>query len=139
MTRASLPLRIAAAIANPMLAGCLQEIDPPAEVDAELTFDEDVWPILESNCSCHEVGDSAPGGLSMLEDTAYDNLVDAEAVLDGTRDYLRVEPGQPNRSWLWWMVTGTSGLQMPLGEEPGLSGSQLATIRDWIFQGAVER
>jgi hypothetical protein len=54
----------------------------------------------------------------------------------------RVEPGDPDRSYLYHKITGTqadvggSGDPMPKGGR--LSDAEIQTIRDWIAQGALD-
>jgi len=52
---------------------------------------------------------------------------------------LRVEPGNPDDSYLVQKIEGTAsvGAQMPLGG-PALSDEQVAAIRQWITDGALE-
>lgn len=106
-----------------------------------LSFDLDVWPIIEANClglpgTCHDPG---AGGLQMLDSMgAYGNLVDVPSSQSGLD---RVEPGIPMDSYLFRKVSGTHveagglGGQMPLGQAP-LDGATIAIIEQWISDGA---
>jgi hypothetical protein len=54
-------------------------------------------------------------------------------------DLTLVTPGNPDASLMWLKVSSNSppvGSRMPLLGAP-LSSSELATIRDWITQGAM--
>jgi hypothetical protein len=54
----------------------------------------------------------------------------------------RIEPGSPERSYLYHKITGTqadvggSGERMPKGGQ--LSDAEIQTIRTWIAQGALD-
>jgi hypothetical protein len=54
----------------------------------------------------------------------------------------QIEPGDPDKSYLLRKVSGTqldaggTGGRMPLGRPP-LSADELATLRRWIEQGAL--
>src|SRR5687767_10711380 len=88
------------------LAACDAE-DPsmPAEQenDAELSYAEDVEPIIVANCSCHAGSDPA-GGLDLSEGNGFDAIVDAPAA-GADLDY--VEPGDPQASYLLHKIDGT--------------------------------
>ena len=51
---------------------------------------------------------------------------------------LRVEPGNPDDSYLVQKIEGTAavGARMPLGG-PNLSADEIAAIRQWITDGAL--
>ena len=108
-----------------------------------LSFEMDVWPILEANClgapgTCHSNGagtlDLQPGDPA----GAYGNLVDVaanQAPLD------RIEPGAPMDSYLFHKLNGTqadvggSGMRMPRGMPP-LDAGDIGTVEQWINDGA---
>ena len=66
---------------------------------------------------CHS-GAGAPQGLRLDESSSYALLVGVESTQNGA--FLRVEPGNPNDSWLIRKLEGTAnvGGQMPLGGSP---------------------
>ena len=110
----------------------------------ELSFELDVYPIIDANCSCHDFG---AGDLSMQgATTAYNNLVDVAAVLAPNLD--RVTPSDTANSFLYQKVTAThdglspANAQMPktpnqaLSDNPLLDGD-IATIEAWINGGAL--
>lgn len=72
-----------------------------------------------------------------LEDAqrSYDELVDVASTEDPNFD--RVEPGQPDGSYLIHKIEGTqsTGRRMPLNQPP-LSPEAIAVIRQWISDGA---
>ena len=92
---------------------------------------------------CH-VGATAPLGLQL--DTlanARMNLVggDGMGVPSGQMPTsLRVNPGFPDDSYIVQKIEGSAGItgqQMPLNNPP-LTAGQIAVIREWIFNGAVD-
>jgi hypothetical protein len=83
---------------------------------------------------CHE-GAAAPLGLRLDEASAYAMLVNAPSVEVPALN--RVTPGDPDNSYLIQKLEGRAavGGQMPLGQPP-LPASTIATIRQWIANGA---
>ena len=104
-----------------------------------LSLDVDIQPVLTRRCqdNCHSVED--PVSMSMTEghDT-YGELVNIAATQAPLYD--RVEPYEPDLSYLWHKVNGTHlevggmGSQMPRRGE--LLESERAMIRRWIEEGA---
>ena len=69
---------------------------------------------------------------------AYGDIVDVASVEQPSLD--RIEPGDPEASYLYLKVTGDpsiSGAQMPLTGQP-LSQSQIDDLRSWIEDGAPD-
>jgi hypothetical protein len=76
--------------------------------------------------------------LSLQVGFSYDQLVGVPSV--EVPELLRVDPGQPDDSYLVMKIEGAPGItggRMPLGLSP-LSAKQIATIRAWIADGALE-
>lgn len=113
------------------------------EITGAASFAADVLPALAGcvGTSCHD-GVGPAGGLSLLPDVAYGNLV-AQASQDCGTAVRLVEPGQPDDSYLVWKLEGTdldacySGTRMPRGQNP-LSVTQMHAIRSWIAAGALD-
>jgi hypothetical protein len=110
-------------------SGCedLDGIAPVADVD----FESDIQPLLDTCTGCHGEGGSA--GLDLRPGQSYDNLV---GVLSNSNpDRLRVEPFNPDDSSLLLAVNcqnpGGPGFQMG-----NLALDDRALIRDWIAEGA---
>jgi hypothetical protein len=84
---------------------------------------------------CH-IGASAPEGLQLDADHSYALLVGVAS--NEQPSVLRVEPGDPDSSYIIRKLQGTSGIsgqQMPLGG-PYLPQSTIDVIRQWITAGA---
>ena len=99
--------------------------DSPART---VDYERDVKPLLAKHClSCH--GATHPrGGLRL--DTA-------SAAIKGGKAGAAVVPGRADESLMMDAVNGEGGLErMPL-KRPPLSDGQVATLRDWIDQGAT--
>ncbi len=87
---------------------------------------------------CHIVrgGRPASGGMNLVGDAAYANLVNAPS-----RDRpgaIRVIPGDPERSYIIHKVEGRTdlaGVRMPQGG-PYLTAGQITVIKRWIELGA---
>ncbi|MCB9763490.1 MAG: hypothetical protein H6739_27230 [Alphaproteobacteria bacterium] len=104
------------------------------------TFDDDVQPILDSNCiSCH--GGSNPIRGLALDVGAYNNIVNVASGQLPSMDFI--EPGDSFNSYLYHKILGTqsivggSGLQMPRNQTP-LTSAELTLIETWISEGARE-
>jgi hypothetical protein len=84
---------------------------------------------------CH--GGSSPAeGMSLMAGAAYSNIVNVRSSQQGSRD--RIEPNDPDSSYLYLKVTGDSsisGLRMPRSG-PALSQQLIELLRDWIERGA---
>jgi hypothetical protein len=106
-----------------------------------VSFCADVQPIFTANCAlsgCH-AGASPQLGQNLSAGNAYASIVDVPSqevpVLD------RVEPGDPDRSYLVNKIEGTAAAvggvetRMPLGQDP-LPQSDIDLIRAWIAAGA---
>lgn len=93
--------------------------------------------IFGAICSRCHTGASAPHGLRLdSEENSYAFLVGH--VSEEMPDMLRVKPGKPDESYMVKKIEGDPsivGNRMPLGG-PYLSQEQIASIRDWITNGA---
>lgn len=125
------------ALAMWMLTGC-EHADPLEEPPAAPTFTSIQQTIFNTSCAvsgCH-LGGAAAAQMDLGAGNAYGNLVGVASVEVPTLN--RVEPGNPDDSYLVRKLEGTPGivgLQMPRGRDP-LSAAQVQSIRDWIEAGA---
>jgi len=110
--------------------------------NATATFAGDVQPIFTANCAfsgCHGGGSPAQG-MNLSAGQAYQSIVGVPSVELPSMD--RIEPGQPDQSYLVNKIQGTqasvggSGQRMPLGMSP-LSQDDIDTIRSWVEAGAI--
>jgi hypothetical protein len=104
----------------------------------EPTFSSIQANIFTAICAQCHAGASAPLSLSLQVGFSYDQLVGVPSV--EVPELLRVDPGQPDDSYLVMKIEGAPGItggRMPLGLSP-LSAKQIATIRAWIADGALE-
>lgn len=96
--------------------------------------------IFTNSCTgCHE-GSSAPEGLDLSENHAYDAIVNVNS--SEQPGFKRVEPGQPDNSYIIRKIQGTAGIdgdRMPADGPPYLTSAQTDTIRLWITNGAMPR
>ena len=110
--------------------------DPTTGSVSGMRFADEVWPILEVKCGCHQA--AASGTLFMGADaaTAYAALVN----MPSTINMNYVTPGDPDTSYMFHKISGTQmdagggGSKMPLGDM--LTPEQIATISAWIVDGA---
>ena len=102
-----------------------------------LSWAADVYPVfVPAQCDCHT---QSAGTLKMTNATdSYMNLVGTQA---NEAALSRVEPGNPDASYMWHKIHGTqldvggSGSMMPLGAGM-LPESTLDLIEQWILEGA---
>jgi hypothetical protein len=107
---------------------------PPGEPIDTAYFSTEVLPILTTKCwTCHP----PTAGLDLSAEMAYDDLVGMVSI--NYSPGIRVVPGDPEASVLWHKINFTEvyGLGMPPNGS-ALAPEELATIRDWIQQGALD-
>ena len=124
--------------------------DPQAvglDVVPRTTLSANVQPILSGHCGfqCHD-GDFPILGMDLSDGKSFVHIVNVRAVEtpDDSCATLRVAPYDALASYLFRKVSGThlgdcaqgSGDQMPPGLP--LGADDLATIEDWIAQGAFD-
>lgn len=95
----------------------------------------EIQDIFDSRCvSCH----GTSGGLSLASSVSHNNLVNTPSTQIPSFD--RVEPGDPDMSYLIWKIEGRAGIagsRMPFGG-PFLSQDTIDLIRAWVAAGAPE-
>jgi hypothetical protein len=100
-----------------------------------------VQPIFTTNCAvsgCH-AGAAPAQGMTLSTGQAFANTVNVAS--NQVQGLDRIEPNQPDQSYLVHKIQGTqasvggSGNRMPLGGA-SLSQADIDTIRDWITAGA---
>ena len=97
----------------------------------EVSFADEVAPILEENCiRCH--GGPQDDGAQVLE--AGLNLTSYETIMVGSEFGSVIEPGNPDDSMLLTLVRDGD---MPEEGDP-LSPEQVEVIRTWITEGAKD-
>jgi mono/diheme cytochrome c family protein len=95
--------------------------------------------ILTPTCApCHtDEGRTPSGGLNLKQGSSYANLVGVAST--GKPGATRVIAGNPSGSYLVQKLEGAAdivGLRMPRNGPPFLTDAQVATIRQWIQNGA---
>lgn len=122
-------------------------VDPtrglPDVVVEDPSFSADIQPIFSRRCAtggCHTAA-SRQAGLVLAEGLAYDAIVNRPSTLS-TEGLLLVAPGDAASSWIVRMIGPDPALRdglarMPLASEP-LTANQIATIRNWIDDGAPD-
>lgn len=110
---------------------------PPAAFGATFSAIQDnVFTPSCATSGCH-AGAGAPQGLILDAASSYGLLVDVAST--EVPALLRVEPGDPDNSYLIQKLEGTAavGAQMPLGGTP-LPQNEIDVIRQWITEGAID-
>ena len=98
-------------------------------------FDSIQANVLTPICTTCHSGAAAPLGLRLEEGVSYALLVNAPST--EVPALLRVEPGNPDSSYLIQKLEGTAavGGRMPLGGG-ALPPATIAVVRQWILEGA---
>jgi hypothetical protein len=129
-------------------AGCDEKLSSIAgpTPDLEPTFTSIQRDIFETtdaagriSCvTCHtNVGRNPAGGLNLLHDLAYDQLVNVNST--EMPALKRVSPGSPEASYIVHKIEGRPGIvgrRMPFSGPPYLTDGQILIMRRWIELGA---
>jgi hypothetical protein len=115
----------------------LGENDPTVPLTAQLASIQQN--VLTPNCAisgCH-TGAAAPQGLRLDDANSFALLVGIPS--NEVPGLLRVDPGNPDRSYLIQKLEGTAaaGERMPLNGPPFLPQKTIDVIRQWITDGAL--
>ncbi len=140
-----LALRLVAPAGSPIDASRPLTVAPPTAV----SYNEDILPVFAGTCAqlgCHATpplddpvygGQEPAGGLALDPNVAYGNVVNRPSTEVPSLD--RVEPGDPEHSYLYLKITGAPGIvgdRMPQGG-PFLSDAVIALFERWIREGAL--
>lgn len=115
---------------------CGPTVDPFASLAC------DVQPIFSASCAlsnCH-AGGNPQAGQNLSAGLAFSNIVNVFS--SQVPRLRRVEPGNPDSSYLVLKIEGDAGAvggmatRMPLGLPP-LDPAEIDTIRSWIARGAM--
>jgi hypothetical protein len=105
-----------------------------------VSFSQEVLPVLMDRCAiCHQAEDRH-GYLVVDLNNTLAGIVNVPSF--SVPALMRVEPGNPEQSYLWLKLTGKhyevggSGWKMPYMSR--LTKQQLQAIYDWIDQGAKD-
>ena len=112
--------------------GSMQTGAPFRKPAANNDFQEIQDTIFTPICTTCHIGAGAPQGLRLDAGNSYALLVNvASAEVPGT---LRVNPGNPNASYLVQKIEGTAavGVRMPANGPPYLTQDRIDLVRRWI-------
>ena len=103
--------------------------DDTGEKGAKVSYHKQIRPILQAHCQgCHQPA-KASGAYVMTDFAAL--------LKGGESESPAVTPGNVDESYLLDLITPVDGeASMPQGKEP-LANSEIALIRRWIEEGAV--
>ena len=108
-----------------------------AQAEEKVSFRKHIAPIFRDECTYCHMREEHMGYLVLEQELAYENLVDVPAY--GYPRLKRVQPGEPDRSYLWLKLTGqhlaVGGKGWPMPYYPMVDEKRLL-VHDWIVQGA---
>ena len=90
-----------------------------------------------TNCHNNIAGRNPSGGMNLLHEFAYENLVNVPS--RGKSGAIRVIPGDPENSYIVHKIEGRAsivGRRMPFSGPPYLTDGQIFILRRWIAIGA---
>jgi len=128
---------------TPLIAGCPGEANiPGGPVGRQISFADEIQPIFNTHCiSCHSDGSFASivgVDMRLTEGQAHGSIVDQPSSQNSS--FTLIAPGDSDSSLLFLKVSSNDppvGSTMPLIGQP-LSSGDLALLRDWIDQGALD-
>jgi hypothetical protein len=134
-------VRIAAAVAGvalAIIAGCGTQV-PEVPKEEPVSYSVHLEPLVIAHClSCHESGE-AKAKLVLDPGTGFERLVGSRSTQKP--EMALVEPGDPERSYLWLKLQhvteeGKGMPRTPTGSKK-LRDSELDLYRRWIEGGAL--
>ena len=111
---------------------------PPPPVGFGPVFSEIQAQLFTPTCataSCHS-GANPPANLNLQEANSYAMLVGIASDQDG--NILRVNPGNPDASYLIQKLEGTAGGGVQMPPNNALAQAEIDVVRQWILDGAVD-
>lgn len=118
------------------ISGSTQPAPPPGGFSPN--FSEIQAVVFTPSCAtsgCH-VGASPPAGLSLDSNSSYTMLVGVASSQDPA--FMRVQPGNPDTSYLVRKLEGTASAGGRMPPSGALDQASIATIRQWISDGAID-
>jgi hypothetical protein len=112
----------------------LPALGAPVPGQGAVSYKKDVVPILHDYClSCHQ-----PGGKG-YEKSGLD-MRTYESLMKGTKFGSVIKPGDSFTSILIQVIEGRvhSSIKMPFGMNGGLAKEKIATLKNWVDQGAKD-
>jgi hypothetical protein len=110
----------------------LPALAAPMSGQGAVSYKNDVLPILHDYClSCHQ-----PGGKG-YEKSGLD-MRTYESLMKGTKFGSVIKPGDSFTSILIQVIEGRvhASIKMPFGMSGGLAKEKIATLKNWVDQGA---
>ncbi len=116
------------------------DADTDTDTDTDVSFENDVWPMLEADCAgCHSDDSWHPGFLLSDSATAYTSLL--TDTVDNPGSYGNyVVAGDVDASLLIDKLEASpayGGDQMPK-DGTAWSAEEVQVVKDWITQGAID-
>jgi len=102
-------------------------------MEPEISFHNDVYPILQDKClDCH-----SPRGMGYKKSGL--NMESYQTIIKGTLYGPVIIPGNSKKSILNMLIEGRAdeSMLMPHNEDKPLTGDEIRILRLWVSQGAV--
>ncbi len=106
----------------------------PAQVGGDISYRDDVFPILHDYClGCHQ-----PGGTG-YEKSGLD-MSTFQSLMKGSKFGSVIKPGDSFTSIIIQVIEGRvhESVKMPLGMSSGLARDKIEILKQWVDQGAKD-
>lgn len=113
-----------------------------ADVDDDavtVTLTELKTDIFTQRCGPCHLGAAPSGNMSLTNELIWEETVDVPAI--GNSDFVRVDPGDPDNSYIVMKLRGgsrISGGQMPSDGTAPLEDKDITRVATWIAEGALD-
>jgi hypothetical protein len=122
-------VRLTVGLALALVAGpCAVLATEGRSEDEKVTFEDHALPVFRARCAACHNPDKKSGGLDL---STYTNL------MEGGSSGSSIEPGDPENSYLFSLVTHADEPYMPPGNNK-IPDAEIEVLKKWIAGGALE-
>jgi len=119
---------LAAVVALSLGIGTSETVASTGEDEEKITFEDHAQPIFRARCAACHNSDKKSGGLDL---STYTTL------MEGGSSGSSIEPGDPDSSYLYSLVTHDQEPYMPPGNNK-IPDAEISLLKKWIAGGALE-
>lgn len=119
---------LAAVVAFTLALGSSEAVASTGDDEEKITFEDHAQPIFRARCAACHNSDKKSGGLDL---STYTTL------MEGGSSGSSIEPGDPDSSYLYSLVTHDQEPYMPPGNNK-IPDTEISVLKKWIAGGALE-